>query len=168
MPVSVCYRLTSFRREVAAATVRPDPDLYVELHHVVQGIKSPPSCSYGFTFQPIGAPASAKSKQLGGNCMDVPSESQSWLAVTAEWTDSADDELARSGMRQLIDSLQSTASARDCLIDYEFMNDGSYIQSPLKTLQEETLEFLKEMSRKYDREQVFQRLQNGGFLLSKA
>lgn len=74
--------LTSIRREVAAATVRPNSDLYVELHGVVQSVKSPPSCSLGFSFQAIGVPAGEKSRELGGNRVDVPSECQSWYVET--------------------------------------------------------------------------------------
>ena len=100
--------------------------------------------------------------------MDVPSESHSWLAITCEWTDASSDDLAREDIRELISKLQSTAEAKDCLLDFQFMNDASYTQSPLKTLRKDTLEFLKETSRKYDPDGVFQRLQNAGFLLSKA
>ena len=140
----------------------------MELHRIMQIIEPPPSCDYGFTFQAIGAPAGEKGRELGGNCVDVPPEAQSWLAITVEWTDSADDELARRGMHQLVTDLKTAANKHGCLVDYLFMNDASYTQSPLRTLPEDTLEFLRKTARKYDHEEVFQKLQNGGFLLSKA
>jgi hypothetical protein len=89
------------------------------------------------------------------------------LAILAQWTDDADDDLARSQIRQLISSFESTAKARGLLLNFHFMNDCSHLQSPLQSYGPESLAFLKTVSQKWDPQGVFQKLQNSGYLLSK-
>lgn len=90
----------------------------------------------------------------------------SGLAIATEWADDADDELARKQIHELIFTIEKTARERGLLLDFQFMNDASYTQSPLKGYGAEMLQFMKVTSRKYDSEGVFQRKQGGGFLLS--
>jgi hypothetical protein len=137
-----------------------------------------------FSIQPIGPSAVRKGQEHGGNCMNIPPESQacksmfisssdcyanitnSGLAISSEWTDDANDLTARTQMRQLISSLQMVNRERGLLFDFQFMNDASYTQSPLTSYGPEMLAFLRDTSRKWDTQRTFQRLQNGGFLLS--
>lgn len=53
-------------------------------------------------------------------------------------------------------------------LDFIFLNDASHDQNPLASYGTENLAKLREISRAYDPEQIFQKLQNGGFLLSRA
>ncbi len=48
-----------------------------------------------------------------------------------------------------------------------FMNDASRDQNPLASYGSESLARLKGVSKRYDPSQIFQALQNGGFLLSR-
>lgn len=50
---------------------------------------------------------------------------------------------------------------------FVYMNDASRDENPLMSYGEENLAKLKAVSLKYDPSQVFQKLQNDGFLLSK-
>jgi hypothetical protein len=90
------------------------------------------------------------------------------LALVVQWTDNAEDALAHSQLSQLFSSAQSTANARGQLLDFEFMNDSGYIESPLKGYGASNFASLNAASQKYDPTGVFQRLQNSGFLLSTA
>jgi hypothetical protein len=63
---------------------------------------------------------------------------------------------------------KKAAAAKGKLLDLQFMNDSGYQQSPLASYGSASLSYLKSMSKKYDPTQVFQRLQNSGFLVSKA
>ena len=65
-------------------------------------------------------------------------------------------------------TVKSYAQAKGKLLEYEFMNDASYSQNPLASYGAANLAKLKAVSKKYDPVQVFQTLQNSGFLLSKA
>jgi hypothetical protein len=87
------------------------------------------------------------------------------LGVVGEWKDDMDDELVITQTHQLISSIEETARARGLPLEFRFMNDASYTQSPFVA---STLSSLKVASEKWDPEGVFQRLQNSGFLVSKA
>jgi len=53
-------------------------------------------------------------------------------------------------------------------LPFVYMNDASRDQNPLASYGSASLARLKGVARAYDPLQVFQRLQNGGFLLSRA
>ncbi|KAF2497905.1 FAD-binding domain-containing protein [Lophium mytilinum] len=158
------------KRETATSTVGVDTELYADLHHILQEIVNtiPQSISLAFTFQPIGPSAVKKGNKHGGNCLNISPERQSWLAILCQWTDDADDNLARNKLRELVAGIESLAKARGKLLDFQFMNDASYTQSPLRSYGVESLESLQAGSRKWDSESVFQRLQCSGFLMSRA
>lgn len=56
---------------------------------------------------------------------------------------------------------------RNEALPYLFMNDASRDQNPLAGYGTENVAKLKQIALKYDKQQVFQRLQNDGFLLSR-
>lgn len=59
-------------------------------------------------------------------------------------------------------------ASRGSAVDFVYLNDASRDQNPLASYGAENLSRLRAISREYDPEQVFQKLQNGGFLLSRA
>ena len=84
------------------------------------------------------------------------------------WQEDKDDDKALAQIQELVKAVHKTAGDRGKLLDFLFMNDANYNQSPLKSYGKEALSFLTEVSGKRDPKGVFQHLQNGGFLLSKA
>ena len=163
--------------------MKPDAALYAELHTILQNIAKAPNVNLVFTFQPLGAPAVEKGIAKGGNVANIPAEQQSCtspsttpvirltplgLGIMTQWTSDADDVEARSQIAQLIEELTAAAKKRGLLLDFLFQNDASYTQSPLRSYGDESLGFLNDMAEKYDPEGVFQKLQNSGFLISRA
>lgn len=57
---------------------------------------------------------------------------------------------------------------RGSYLPFKYMNDASRDENPLRSYPTANLERLKAIAAKYDPLGVFQRLQNGGFLLSKS
>ncbi|PVH92286.1 FAD-binding domain-containing protein [Periconia macrospinosa] len=153
--------------EIGALTVKPNAALYADLHSLLQDTAKAPGITLAFTFQPIGAPAVIKSEEKGGNVANIPAEMQSWLGIITQWTDDADDDVARSQIRQLIHAIEQTVESRGLKLDFLFQNDASYKQSPLKTYGTDSVAYLKKVASKYDPLGIFQRLQKSGFLLSK-
>ena len=90
------------------------------------------------------------------------------MGIIAQWTEDKDDAVARSQIAQLIKSIESTAKSRGKLLPFQFQNDAWKTQSPLRSYGSESLSYLQKTSKKYDPDQVFQKLQNGGFLISRA
>jgi len=159
------------KREIGGLTVLVDASLYNELYALYQNIANSASVSstfsLAFTFQPVAASSVQKSQQNGENSLNVSPVSQSWLALIVQWTEDAEDDLARSQIRQLISGIQAAAKAPGKLLDFEFMNDASYVQNPLKSYGETSLASLNGTREKWDPKGVFQDLQHSGFLLSK-
>ena len=56
---------------------------------------------------------------------------------------------------------------RKSALDFVFQNDASSSQRPLEGIGEANLQALRDASAKWDSLGVFQRLQNGGFLVGK-
>ncbi len=89
------------------------------------------------------------------------------FAGVVQWTDSADDDVAHAAVRNLGDTVRNLAEGKGLLLPLLFPNDATYTQNPIRSFGTENVAKLKAASSKYDPLQVFQRLQNDGFLLSK-
>ena len=91
---------------------------------------------------------------------------QTGLAVCVSWADDAVTDMARKQTHELLAALEATAKKRNLFLEFQFMNDASYTQSPLRSYGAEGLASLRKVSRKWDEDAVFQKLQSPGFLLS--
>lgn len=84
------------------------------------------------------------------------------------WEKASDDEKVRSVSIETTAKWQQLGQERGLDLPFVFMNDASRDQNPLASYGQENLERLRQISLKYDEKQLFQKLQNDGFLLSKA
>ena len=85
-----------------------------------------------------------------------------------DWDDAASDAAVRAVSAETTALWAELGAARGSALDFVFLNDASRDQNPLASYGAENLAKLREIARAYDPEQVFQKLQNGGFLLSRA
>lgn len=91
---------------------------------------------------------------------------QGWTTLV-DWENAADDEMVRNVAISTSEKWKELGEKRGLYIDHLFMNDASRDQSPIATYGEASIAKLKAIALKYDPEQVFQNLQNDGFLLRK-
>lgn len=91
---------------------------------------------------------------------------QGWTTLV-DWENAADDEIVRNVAISTSEKWKELGEKRGLYIDHLFMNDASRDQSPIATYGEASIAKLKAIALKYDPEQVFQNLQNDGFLLRK-
>lgn len=89
-----------------------------------------------------------------------------WTTLV-DWENASDDAKVRSAPIATSTAWQKLGEDRDLNIPFVFMNDASRDQNPLASYGAASLEKLRAVSQKYDPTQLFQRLQNDGFLLSK-
>ena len=68
----------------------------------------------------------------------------------------------------MLTAIRTNARTANKYLPYEFQNDASYTQNVLAGYGAANLAALQAASKKYDPWQVMQKLQNGGFLVSKA
>lgn len=86
----------------------------------------------------------------------------------ADWKNAKDEEVVRESLRKIIDAVESSAKKNGTYLPYKYANYASRDQDPLPSYGVENLQKLKDIAQKYDPGSVFQTLQNGGWLVSKA
>lgn len=143
-----------------------------------------------FSIQPVSKNATMVGKKYGGNAMGVSECSQACMFLSLplnrtvdlmltlilvsgfmsmiDWQNEADDEAVRAALTRVADNWVEVANRLGLGNPFVIMNCASRDQNPLKGYGEENVARLKEISQKYDQGQVFQKLQNSGFLLSKS
>ncbi|RAQ65178.1 hypothetical protein COH20_006906 [Aspergillus flavus] len=91
---------------------------------------------------------------------------QQWFLVRADWKNAKDEERVREAVRKIVDVAESEAKQAGVHLPYLYSNYASRDQDPLASYGVENAKRLKEIALKYDPDGVFQKLQNGGWLLS--
>jgi len=81
------------------------------------------------------------------------------------WAKAKDDELVRSTIRHTLEQINAAAAARQSDHPYRFMNYCMEWQWPYEGCGEENLKLMREASRKYDPDGLFQSGRAGGFKL---
>lgn len=99
--------------------------------------------------------------------VDVLTLSPIGHAGLVEWTSDDDSNAAHLAVNNLGLGVRSLAKSKDTFLKYEFMNDASFTQNPLKSYGVENMVSLQSTRQEYDPTGVFQNLQNSGFLLSR-
>ncbi|KAF4969318.1 hypothetical protein FZEAL_10248 [Fusarium zealandicum] len=131
-------------------------------------IREATGASQGFSIQHVGPNLVEEGRRKGGNPLNIPLGKQQWWTTLVNWDNAADDDLVRSVSIDTTNQWQKLAKARGTFIPFLFMNDASRDQDPLAFYGAANLARLRNIANKFDRNQVFQRQQNGGFLLSQA
>ena len=88
--------------------------------------------------------------------------------VTIEWASPDSDADSIGLIQSMGGTIQSAAIRNGADLPYIFMNDAYDGQPVLPGYGVERLEKLRGIANTYDPEGIFQRLQNGGWLLSRA
>jgi hypothetical protein len=78
------------------------------------------------------------------------------------WNDTANDDLAEPFLNKLIEAVETKAKAKDLHVPWYWLNTAGATQNPFAYYADGTaLPKLKQISKKYDPHQVFQRLVPG-------
>ncbi|KAK8063020.1 hypothetical protein PG997_015117 [Apiospora hydei] len=89
-----------------------------------------------------------------------------WTTLV-DWTDAANDGEVRAVSIDTTRQWAKLGQERGLHLPFLYQDDSSRDQNPLASYGEENVAKLKQIALKYDKTQFFQKLQNGGFLLSK-
>ena len=133
-------------------------------------------------FQPMSSLAMKQSQKNGGTPLGLEAVGQQcmlpslWYAretnkigflSMADWKNSKDEDRVREAVRKIVDVAEATAKQAGAYLPYRYSNYASRDQDPLSSYGAESVARLKSIAAKYDPDGVFQKLQNGGWLLSK-
>ncbi|PYI05444.1 6-hydroxy-D-nicotine oxidase [Aspergillus sclerotiicarbonarius CBS 121057] len=159
---------TSQKRSICTVTTQASHDLYEEVYKAwVEVCKSlPTGAVLHYTIQPLGKAGVQAGKDRGENIMGLESVPQCWWVFTCEWPkDGSDDAAAQKAVDTMSEKVQSLAKAKGVLLDYKSMTFATASQKVLGSYGVENIKRMQEAAAKYDPNGVFQKLQNGGFLL---
>ena len=87
------------------------------------------------------------------------------VLLTVQWTDSTDDAAIDKATRSLFADAETASRNLGTYHPYLYLNYAAPWQDPIKGYGDASVAFLKQVSRKYDPGQVFQKLVPGGFKL---
>lgn len=139
-------------------------DVYLE---EVEKIKHVEGTVPALIYQAVTTDMIARFSRNGGNCLGIEEEDGPLMLMNFAvwWTNEEDDELVLSTAKSIIDRSVERAKEVGAHHRYLYQNYADISQDVLAGYGEENLEKLREISRKYDPEQVFQKLQPGYFKL---
>ncbi|KAL2150094.1 hypothetical protein VTH82DRAFT_7770 [Thermothelomyces myriococcoides] len=175
--------LTSFYKELsdfskdglrvfyASLTIKPDFSLMEELSDrwqaTLETIKDIEGFIFGLTIFPLTKAHLQHSVEAGGNAMDIlPSDGPLLiLLINPSWTRPEDDNRVFAAVESLLANMRQLAAKRGCLHRYIYANYGYHKDDIMAGYGEKSLERLREVSRKYDPDGMFQRGIAGGFKL---
>ncbi|KAG2420464.1 hypothetical protein HFD88_000076 [Aspergillus terreus] len=118
--------------------------------------------------QPMASSCIRVGEAMGGNPMGLKEENHQWFLVMADYKQVEHEERVREGVRKIVDAAETTAKKNGTYLPYQYANYASRDQDPLASYGPENLQKLKNIALKYDPEGIFQTLQHGGWLVSKA
>ncbi|KAL2837983.1 FAD-binding domain-containing protein [Aspergillus pseudodeflectus] len=147
-----------------AATLKAIVSIYTT---ALEPIKSIDGLVCSLTIQPYPLSLLQKSAELGGNSLGLSPESGPLvsLLLLAYWGKKDDDEKLIAAQKDTLDKIRAEAVTRGVHVPFEFLNYAFSQQDPIGSYGGESGERLREVSRKYDPEGVFQKLVPGGFKL---
>lgn len=139
----------------------------------------------GMVVQPLTTSAMKIGRENGGNALNAAVEPQKCkYTVDAEmtyanstrdvlfgtmkqWKNEENDERVLRAVFEFGNYLRETATNMGILLPFIFMNHATATQDPVASYGPEHIARLKDVSKKYYAQQVFQNFQGDGFLLRK-
>lgn len=88
--------------------------------------------------------------------------------ILADYTNPTDAPRVQAAMRKIVDTVDEVAKKNGSYLPFRYANYAAPDQDPLASYGEKNLSRLREIAETYDPEGVFQVLQNGGWLVSRA
>ncbi|KAF2878551.1 putative 6-hydroxy-D-nicotine oxidase [Massariosphaeria phaeospora] len=159
------------RHDYRGASSKVDAQLYKDAYEFwkkeATAAREATGANMTFVLQPIPANVAKVGIANGGNPLGLLEENHQWWTTLVDWNDAIHDETVRAAPIRMTEFWKEQSEARGLQVPFLFMNDASRDQNPLSGYGEENVQRLKEIAAKYDPTQVFQKLQNGGFLLSR-
>lgn len=173
LPRSPTYALlTPPRSFYATVTIKADVPLMKDLHQVWRRTLEPLRALKGFIFSfgyfPLTKALLTNSRKSGGNAKDIdPADGPLFIIlINPTWDLPENDDQVYSAVDDLLQQIRKIAGDRGLLHRYIFTNYGYHKDDVLAGYGEASVQRLREVSKKYDPEGVFQKAVPGGFKLN--
>ncbi|KAL8733403.1 MAG: hypothetical protein Q9181_003611 [Wetmoreana brouardii] len=143
-------------------------DVYAFWRKEALSIQAATGANMTFTLQPIPANIAKVGDANGGNPLGLPQIDHQWWTTLVDWQGKDNDKIVRAAPIATTAKWKELGEARGSYLVFLYMNDASRDQNPIAGYGASNVAKLRSVSKKYDPAQIFQTLQNGGFLLSKS
>lgn len=159
------------RKAFATATYKNNLEMLHRFHKLSETTMDELSPVTGLQFivsmQPFGQIITSKSAQTGGNFLGLEAEDGDRVLVclTVDWSNKTDDDIVEAAIRDLVEQANLFAQNINALDDYVFQNYAATWQDVYGSVGKKNHESFKEVSRRYDPSQLFQKAVPGGFKL---
>ncbi|TVY14647.1 FAD-dependent monooxygenase yanF [Lachnellula arida] len=168
--VKLAFAASSPRHDYRGVSSRIDTNLTQEVYSFwlekALDVHNATGANQTFVLQHVGPNLIQQGVQKGGNPLGLSLVKQQWWTTTIDWENPEDDDLVRSVSIQTTALWAELGQQRGLNDSFLYMNDASRDQNPLASYGIKSIDRLKQISLLYDPNQIFQNLQNGGFLLS--
>ncbi|CZS89550.1 uncharacterized protein RCO7_02532 [Rhynchosporium graminicola] len=120
-----------------------------------------------FILQPLHRAILAASEKMGGNIMGLGAKDGNtvWFAIILTWDDTSFDDAINTATEKFFADFNVAAKRLGVYHPFVYLNYATKDQDPISSYGRVNVQRLKAASRKYDPDQVFQRLVPGGFKL---
>ncbi|KAK0636792.1 hypothetical protein B0T17DRAFT_483089 [Bombardia bombarda] len=163
--------LTPDSHDYRAVSTKIDAQMYKDVYTFwaakAAALRVKTGAGMTFAIQPIQASLAAASKAKGGNPTGIPAVNHQWWTTVVDWQKASDDAEVLGVPIATTEKWKALAKAKKLDLDFTYMNDASRDQNPIGSYGDANIKKLKTISKKYDPQQIFQNLQNDGFLLKK-
>ncbi|KAI1451266.1 FAD-binding domain-containing protein [Annulohypoxylon moriforme] len=159
------------RQYWASTTIKPDISLMEAFHRkwqeMISIIKDVNGLTFSFGFHPLTKAMMESSARAGGNPMAIPPSDGPLFIVLINpgWDPPEDDHRVFATVGNFVEDLRKPATDNGLLHRYIFTNYAYQADDPISAYGEETVLKLRETSKKYDPEGIFQKGIPGGFKL---
>jgi len=144
------------------ATLSHVQELTVELYKSVRHVEG---MEWLFAYEPLPHLFTEHSTARGGNMLGLnrTTDDLILMQLAPRWTNAADDAVMYDTAKQWVKQVQGYTQSVGKASDYLYLNYADGFQDPIAAYGEDNVKFLQRVSRKYDKQGVFQRAVKGGF-----
>ena len=159
------------RQVFATMTIKNDPvtitAVHAAYHDAIADIRrvNPKGLVWTLVLQPLLPNWVRKGYPNPLGLHDLATEPLVIVSFTTNWDESRDDDFVQKATRQAIEKMEAFAAAHKTGHRWRYLNYCAEWQRPFDGYGEDNLRFLKEVSRRYDPDGLFQKGCVGGFKL---
>ncbi|KAL4745783.1 hypothetical protein BDW72DRAFT_46261 [Aspergillus terricola var. indicus] len=158
--------------EMRTTTTLPDLEVYQAAEQArleaIGSLADLDRADLTMVIQPMSPFSVKAANDRGGNLFGLDCAGHQIFLILADYTNSADAPRIQAVMRKIVDTVEEVAKKNGSYLPFRYANYAAPDQDPLASYGEKNLSRLREIAKNYDPEGVFQVLQNGGWLVSRA
>ncbi|KAF4996625.1 hypothetical protein FGRMN_4371 [Fusarium graminum] len=168
------YSPSGFRQMYYVISTKLDRDIldFARDHYfkTLRSVENIPGILPALVIQGITTSQIKQMQKNGGNALGIDGNSGPLfiIQISVWWERKSDDKAVHSWVSNVLETISQEAKSRGFGNDYVYMNYASQFQDVIATYGSTNKDKLKNISKKYDPQQVFQLLQPGYFKLDRA